>query len=329
MKPTLRDVAARAGVSFKTVSRVVNGESGVTPAKTRAVRDAIAELNYHPNRAARALRTGASDFIGVLVDSLSDPFFAKIVAVVERRALERRLDVLVASTGADAEWAATQVSRLCRRNPAGLIVTPIGQACVDALDERIPTVLIDRVDGGSAYDSVSVTDYQGAVAALEHLLDEGHSRIGFVGESLRFSTVRNRLRGYRETLHLRGVTVDEAWVDASSWRTADAAVATERLLRLDPPLTAVFASTPMAGEGALWAIRKTQRQVSLVVFGDFPLADLMVPPVTVVDQHPSGLAEAAMDLLFDRIDGSGGPPVQKVLPTRMIIRESGRMPEAH
>ena len=328
MSATIHDVAREAGVSIKTVSRVINGERNVAPATVQLVVEAIAALDYHPNQFARSLRSGASDTIGVVVDSLSDPFFATIISVAERRAMAEGMDILVASTGADATRAASQITRLVRRRVRGLLVTPYGRECASALPADTAAVLIDRRGGFEMFDSVTVPNEASAREAVEHLLAYGHRRVGFLGSSLGFETVEGRVQGYRSALAAAGLEVDERLIEAA-WGADAAEVAATRLLSIPDPPTAIFAATPMAGQGAFAAMRGTHHEaVALLVFGDFPMADLLTPAISVVDQDPAGQAEVAMDRLFARIAGDDGPPIHRVLPTCFIPRGSAEVSPA-
>jgi len=328
MSATIHDVARSAGVSIKTVSRVLNGESNVAAPTAALVHAAIAALDYHPNLAARSLRTGASDTIGVIVDSLSDPFFAKLISVFEDRATAHGMDILVASTGADEERARMQVTRMVRRNVNGLLIAPFGPS-LTALPEPgvVPTVLIDRHTEGSAYDEVIVDDEAAAYTAVSHLIAHGHQRIGFVGESLRFSTVHHRLLGYRRALDDNAVTLTPEYVHTACWDSDTATKLTKAMLKLDEPPTAIFASTPVTGVGVLSGMRAVGRpDVALVVFGDFPLSTVIEPAVTVVDQVPVDLANTAMDRLLARLGGDTSPPTSTVVATQFLIRGSGELP---
>lgn len=329
MQVTMRDVAARARVSVKTVSRVVNGERNVSARVAKAVTAAIEELDYQPNVAARMLRTGASDTIGVLADSLSDPFFSRLVQVFEDRSLAVGFDILVASSGGDPERARTQVRRLVQRNVSGLLVAPVVSEPGDdlALPPDLPTVLIDRRGGIRTFDAVLVQDREGTREAVEHLLDHGHRRIAFVGAIARFSTVQERLAGYRDALAAAGVAYDDRLVVLDCYTTAQAYQACRSLLAGDEPPTAVFASTPMVGEGVIAGFKaEAAKDTALIVFGDFPLAAALDPAITVVDQDPVGLAHAAMDRLLDHINGHDSYRADIVLPTQLIPRGSGELP---
>lgn len=327
--PTIYDVARVAGVSIKTVSRVLNGETNVRPTTADAVREAITALDYHPNPAARSLRSGVLDTIGVVVDALTDPYFAQLVSVAEERAVARGMDVLVAATGVDSHRARSQIQRLVRRGVGGLLVAPFGdvEAVWRSMPRDRPVILVDRTCGVSDLDVVRVEDEAGARGAVEHLIAHGHERIAFLGESLRFSTVHDRLVGYCTALEASGLPVDAEIVETSCWTEAEAQELMSRMLREGQPPTAVFAATPMIGHGVIRALTEaSRRDIALVVFGDFPFADLTDPPTTVVDQDPTGLAHAAMDRLLARLGGEELDPSEIVLPTRLVPRGSGELP---
>lgn len=325
---TIYDVAHAAGVSIKTVSRVINGAPNVRPGTAAAVQRAIDDLGYRPNAAARSLAAGRNDTIGVIVDRLQDPFFGQIVAVAEARALELGMDVLVASTGVEGHRATAHLARLVQRGVAGMLIAPFGDD--DPIWREIPrdrpVVLIDRRCGVQGLDVVRADDEQAAKAAVEHLITHGHKRIAFMGAPMRFSTVSDRLDGYLAALAAHGIPADPTIIET---QCADATDSTQLLRpRLDAaaPPTAVFSSTPMIAEGVVRALALAgRRDVAHVAFGDFPLADVTSPPTTVIDQCPETLAHAAMDRLLARISGTELAPEDIVLPTRLIPRGSGEL----
>ena len=188
-------------------------------------------------------------------------------------------------------------------------MTPVGMDCAAALPTDTAAVLIDRGGPGfEAWDSVTVPNEDGAYRAVQHLIAHGHREIGFLGSSFEFETVVARVNGYRRALAAADVVVNETWVDAA-WGTSAAEAAAARMLALDETPTAIFAATPMAGQGTISAMRAAGgTDIALLVFGDFPMADLLTPAITVIDQDPSGQAEVAMDRLFARIAGDDRPP---------------------
>lgn len=327
-RATVYDVARAAGVSIKTVSRVVNGSAQVTAETRDRVMSAVVELKYIPNPIARSLRTGSSDTIGVVVDSIADPFFASLVSVVEERALAQGVSVLIASTGRSVTREKGQVMRLLARNVGALLLAP------NVSDHRylleaapdIPVVLIDRHWELEGFDTVAVQDEAGGHAATRHLIEHGHRRIAFLGESPDLATIVDRYRGYQRALREAGLPPVPELVRADCSQPAAATVATEELLRLADPPTAIFSSNPRASLGTVSALHRTARlDVALVSFGDFDLADSLWPPVTVIDQDPAPLAEAAADRVLARMRGEDLEPQDIVLPVRLIERGSGEL----
>lgn len=326
--PTIYDVARESGFSIKTVSRVINGEPNVRRETVARVQAAIELLQYHPDPAARRLGGGKLPTVGVVVDSVNDPFFAEVIAVVEARAMSVGMDVLVASTSMDESRMRTQIQRLARRGVAGLVVAPFGEERTvrEALPHDVPVVVIDRKCGVTDKDVVRVTDEQGATDAVRHLVARGHRRIGFLGRTSAFTTLVDRYTGYEKALREAGIDIDPRLVETRAW-TADEAYpyALAMLATHDSP-TAVFAATPMMGLGVLRAQQRLHRQdVALVIFGDYPVAELMTPPTTVVDQRPIALADTAFDHLVRRIEHPDAEVLDTVLPTFLVPRGSGEL----
>lgn len=327
-RPTIYDVARESGYSIKTVSRVLNGEKNVRPETLARVKAAIDLLQYHPDPAAQRLGGGKLPTVGVVVDSVDDPFFAQVIAVIEARAMEVGMDVLVASTGMDEDRMKTQIQRLARRGVAGLVVAPFGDdaTVADALPHDVPVVVIDRQCGVTDKDVVRVTDEQGATDAVRHLVARGHRRIGFLGKTENFHTLAERYAGYEKALAEAGLEVDPRLVETRAWSADEAYPYALAMLATPDAPTAVFAASPMMGLGVLRAQQRLHRQdVALVIFGDYPVADLMTPPTTVVDQRPVALADTAFDHLVRRIEHPEAPVLDTVLPTLLVPRGSGEL----
>lgn len=326
--PTIYDVARESGYSIKTVSRVINGAPNVRAGTVRAVREAIERLKYHPNPAAQRLGGGKLPTIGLLVDSINDPFFGEVVAVVESRAMELGMDVLVAATGMDQARMRTQIRRLVRRGVAGLVVAPFGDPheAREALPNDVPVAVIDRKCGIEDKDVVRATDEQGALEAVRHLIARGHERIGFLGKTATFSTLQDRFTGYEKALREAGIDVDPQLVETRAWSSEEAYPYALAMLATAEAPSAVFAATPMMGVAVLRAQQRLHRQdIALVVFGDFPMAELMIPPTTVVDQRPSTLAENAFNHLVRRIEHPDAEAIETVVPTILVPRGSGEL----
>jgi len=323
-RPTVYDVARLAGVSIKTVSRVVNHSPGVSAETRRLVADAIEELGYVVNAAARSLVTGRSTTIGVIVDSIADPFFASLVSVVEVDAMAAGFSTQIASTWRDPVREREQVLRMTRENVRGLLLAPTTgrHDYLGAALGAIPAVLVDRGWPGSGLDTVGVDDRTATRQATEQLLARGHRRIAFVGEEPEgdqpeLPTIANRRQGYRDAMRAAG----EGEITAGKTAVAG-------LLARPASPTAIFSSSARTSVAVVRALHRAGRtDVALISFGDFELSDTLRPAVTVVDHDPARIAAAAVDRVLARIRGDpGGEAVEIVLPTTLVQRGSGELP---
>lgn len=223
-RPGITDVAARAGVSIKTVSRVVNDEAAVRPETRERVLAAVEELGYVPSTAARSLKSGTGRAVGVVIDSLADPFFAAIAAAIEQRAVAEGLTILVASSERDEERERDLLlSFLGGHKVMGVIFAPMASdyPYLDAFRGSAPLVAIDRAVTG--IDSVVIDDEGAARQAAEYLVGLGHRRIAFIDNDPRFLTVRRRVIGYRPCSASRASPTTP-----DSWSTASTACSTTR-----------------------------------------------------------------------------------------------------
>ena len=322
---TMRDVAARAGVSAKTVSRVFNQDPHVSDTTRQRVSAALDELNYVPNAIPTTLRNGRAPVIGVAVPDIVDPFFAQLARAAEQHAARRGMSVIIASLGT-AEREPEVVQAMLRQALTGLIIAPIGDDhdYLRAWVDRIPVVFADRPPVGVGADLFVADDRRGAHLATTHLADHGHTRIAFLGDTLALSTTQDRLAGYRRAIDDAGLTLDERLIVLGATDRAGAAGAVATLYRLDDRPTALFCTNARAAVGLVPALRS--RAMAVTTFGDFPLADLLQPSLTVIDQHPSRMGELAAQRISDRLHQPRGRwPRRTVVPVELVERESCRV----
>lgn len=332
-RPTMRDVAARAGVSLKTVSRVVNAESGVSPALVERVQRAVAELDFRPNVGASSLRRadGKTATVGLLVEDVANPYSSALQRAVEDVAMPRGVVVFSASLDEDPERERELARAFAARRADGLILVPASddQSYLEA-EVRAGTavVCVDHACHGVDVDSVVATNRSGSAEGVRHLLAGGHRRIAFLGDRQSIWTAHERYRGYVDALSGAGLDVDPSIVvhDLTDTGVADGAVST-LLTRPNPP-TALFTAQNLVTIGALRAMRRlgVEHRVALVGFDDFPLADLVRPGVTVVAQDPTAIGKLAASVLFSRLAGDASPTAVHVVPTTLIRRGSGEIP---
>ncbi|OZF45448.1 LacI family DNA-binding transcriptional regulator [Rhodococcus sp. 14-1411-2a] len=305
---TMQDVAALAGVSAKTVSRVYNNDPHVDPETRARVTDALNSLNYVPNTMATSFRNGQAAAIGVAVPDIDDPFFSSIARAIEERAREDDMAVLVTSLGHDGDQEQALVESLLRRQLSGLIIAPTGSdhGYLERWIDKTPTVFVDRAPDGLKADSFVDDDHGGAVLATDHLLRLGHTRIAVIGDSANIPTSRNRLEGYRESLQTEGIEFDESLVALGVMGRDDARNALTALTALDDPPTALFLSNARVAMSCVPVLQQMELlHLAFVGFGDFPLADAVWPPVTVIDQNPARLGRLAIERLLGRIENPG------------------------
>jgi DNA-binding LacI/PurR family transcriptional regulator len=330
-RPTMRDVARAAGVSPMTVSRVVSGEASVMPETAAKVERAIRRLGYQRNEAARRLRRKGqpTQTIGLLVDDLANPFFAALAAAVEDAARQHNYVVLIGSSNDSLRREREVVAAFCARQVDGLIVVPVAgnhRFLAEELARGTKVVCVDRPADGLAVDKVLVDNRTGARGAVRHLLDQGHRRIGYLGDREDIWTIQERYAGFHDAFTDIGTEPDPRLVRHGPRSRGAAAELASSLLSLADPPTALFTTTDLITMGAIDALQGEADRVALIGFDEFALADKVSPPVTVVAQDPIALGATAAQLLFSRIAGDTSPPREVILLTRLVIRGSGEIP---
>ena len=322
-RPTMPDVARLAGVSLKTVSRVVNGAPHVRPETEERVRAAVASLGFRPNQIASSLRSGqTSASIGLVIEDLANPFYSTIARAVEAVAAPRFM-VVAASSEENPEREVELVASLCTRRVDGLLIVPAGgdhRYLASELEMGTPMVFLDRPPVGVKVDAVVLDNRRGATNAAAHLAERGHTRIALVADSTSIYTMNERLRGYRAGLRGAGLPDDPSLIRLDCHRPAEAEAATDDLLDAPRPPTAIFAANNRSTMGVLRSVWRRGADVEVVGFDDFELADLMPVPFTVVAHDPAAMGRTAAELLLRRIDGEEGAAERIVLPTTLVAR---------
>jgi LacI family transcriptional regulator len=333
-RPTLRDVAERAGVSAMTVSRVLRGDVRVLPATRERVEAAVAELDYRPNEMARSLRLGrGSGLVGLVVTNLANPFYSRLALGVDAVLRQHGFKAVIGNTGQDPGTERDLVADLVARRVDGIIAVPAGadqRHLATAAAEGVPVVLASRPPSGFEADCVLVDDFGGAREATGRLLDRGHRRIGFLGSPPAVYTGTERLRGYGAALEEAGAAVDERYVRQGQQQTGEAARAAAELLALDPPPTALFCSNNRNTIGAFRAVTAAGTGTALAGFDDFELADALGLPLTLVDYDIDALGQEAGQLLVGRMRERGeqradGPrPARRTVVPTTLVEYGGR-----
>ncbi|MBR7744927.1 LacI family DNA-binding transcriptional regulator [Phycicoccus sp. BSK3Z-2] len=332
-RATMRDVATLAGVSLKTVSRVVNDERGVSPEVRQRVSAAVVTLGYRPNHAASTLRRrGArTGLVGALLQDLSNSFSGALLRAIEDVARENRTAVLTASIDEEVDRERDLVRDLLGRQVDGLVLMPTGRDHAylgEELRAGPPVVFVDRPPRGLEADAVTVDNVLGARRGTEHLLAQGHRRVAGLFHLPGVLTAQDRVTGFTAAHADRGMQPDPRLVVTGVPSSVEAARVVGEMLALDDPPTAIFAGRNNLSTGAIRALaeRGVQHRVALVGFDDYPLADLVDPPLTVVKQNVPRIGRAVGELLFARVAGDPSPPRHLVVEPTLVPRGSGEIP---
>ena len=328
-RPTLAVVAQAAGVSLKTASRVLNGEPNVATATRERVQDAASSLGFRRNAVAADLaRGGFSRLVGFITGDLANEFYSALASGIERELREHGLQLLTASSDEDPERERSLTGELLERRVGALIVTPAGadqSVLRGEIAAGMPVVVVDRPAEGMDVDTVVIDNRGGVRAAARHLLAHGHRRIAFVGDAPHLWTYQERSDEFLTVMRDAGVPDAERWVRSGAHDVAAAHDLVADLLTGPEPPTAVLAANNRATVGTLQALRGTGRELAVVGFDDFELADLL--GITVVSYDAVEMGRRAAELAVARSADADRLVEPVVLPPRVVTRGSGeRLP---
>ncbi|SEP74858.1 LacI family DNA-binding transcriptional regulator [Microlunatus flavus] len=332
---TVQDVAAEAGVSPMTVSRVLSGAQHVRPELRERVEAAVLHLGYHRDENARSLRRRRSGLIGVTITNIANPYYAGLQRGIEEVAARHERRILVGNSNEDPVRERQLVGDFVGRRVEGLVVVPSGQGPATHLQPKalggVPLVLASRAVEGVDADTVLIDDVRGAYEAATLLLREGHTRIAFLGNRVSVFTGQRRFAGFRQAHEEAGVPVVGELVRQGQQDVDSAREAMTELLALDDPPTAVFTANNRNTLGAIRAIAVAERdrsgaggrrQTRVVGFDSFELADLSPVALSLVDHDAEELGRQAAEMLFERLEAAGEDEQQAPrlveLPVRLV-----------
>jgi DNA-binding LacI/PurR family transcriptional regulator len=329
---TLKDVAALAGVSVKTVSNVVNGYTFVKPENQRRVEEALAATGYRPNVGARNLRRGRTGFIALVVPELSIPYFAELAGSVITAAQGRDWSVLIEQTQGLRDRERATLATLGSHMVDGAIISPEALETEDftAAAPGIPMVLLGEHALDVPIDHVGIDNVRAAHLAVRHLVEIGRRRIAVIGQNPNRGTAALRLAGYREALGEAGMAVAaELIAPAARYHQRDGAQAMAALLALPDPPDAVFCFNDMLAVGALRAVAdhgyRVPQDIAIAGFDNSEQSAYSVPSLTTIAPDKIALAQSAVDLVHTRAgDRDGFTPQDVQIPFSLEIRESTR-----
>jgi DNA-binding LacI/PurR family transcriptional regulator len=324
-----------AGVSIATVSRVVNGISTVAPELAERVWSVIREVGYVPNTQARALVSGRSHMLGLVVSEITNPFFPELVQEFENLAVAQGYEVLIGSTNYEPARTESLIRRMLQRNVDGVAVMTFGieEELVQKLVEReFPLVFVDAGPDLPNIRVLKVNYGEGIRQAVQHLAALGHRSIAFISGPLRLRSALARRDAFLRSMSELGLTVPADQIVEGNHTMEGGIAAMERLIGLHALPTAVLCSNDMTAIGALHALYRTThnvpQDVSVVGFDDIHLAQFMLPPLTTVQMSCQDLAAAAVEALRAGIEKDHPKAAKTEWPisTRLVVRQTSAFP---
>ena len=330
----IRDVASRAGVSIATVSRTINNVPTVSPALAERVREAIRELNYYPNRQARALVSGKSRLLGLLVSDITNPFFPELIKRFEEAAVRRGYELLIGSTNYDSELKHC-LRRLIERHVDGVAVMTFGveDPVLEELSGRnIPMVFMDVAEEEFNHDALMVDYTHGMREAVRHLVALGHLEIGFISGPLTQHSAELRRAAFLRSMEECACPAGEQYIVQGDHQLEGGMLGIAALLRKARPPTAVLCSNDMTAIGALRTLLnrgfRVPDDMSVVGFDDIHLANFVNPPLTTVSMSRTEIAQKAISALLQRIEAipESPPPLSQSVSTALVVRDTTAPP---
>ncbi len=327
---TIVDVARRAGVSKSTVSLVLSASSLVAEDTKVRVNEAMQALGYVYHRGAASLRSASSDFVGMIMGDLTNPFFAELTAGIEAALYQRGFTPILANTNEDPERQLHVLRAMREHSVAGIILSPARGTDTWALAQQwpahIPAVITMRRLIGSSLPYIGPDNQKGAKVAVEHLLKLGHRRIGFAGGERTITTQLERVAGWREALNAAGIAADDALIfEAPPTREGGHAAINRALDEAQPP-TAFLCYNDIVAMGATRALAlrglRVGRDVGVVGFDDIVAAEHNTPPLTTISANTSEMGARCAESLLGLMRHEDASGLSFSGESRLIVRES-------
>lgn len=334
-KPILMDirtVAERANVSIATVSRTINHVPTVNAKMAKRVWEAIRELNYFPNSQARALVSGRTRLLGLIVSEITNPFFPELIQGFEDIAVENGYEILVSSTNYDPRRMNLCIRRMLERKAEGVAVMTFGieEPLLEQLAERnIPMVFVDQGPDRPGISLLKVDYHHGIRQGVQHLAALGHRNIAFISGPMRLHSAQSRLAAFSKSLTECGIAINQDWIVEGDHTLEGGIVAAEKLLGNTKLPSAVICSNDMTAIGVLHKIYRAGLRVpddlSIIGFDDIHMARVTIPPLTSIQMSRTELARAAVNALRAHVENTTTHREYKI-DTKLVVRESTGYP---
>jgi LacI family transcriptional regulator len=331
MSVSVKDVAARAGVSVGTVSNVMNWPDKVSSATVERVQRAIDELGFVRNDAARQLRAGRSHAIGLVILDIGNPFFTDLARGAEDRASKAGLSIILGNSDERAERESSYLDLFEEQRMHGVLISPFGDitARLRRLRERgIPAVLVDRTSADASFSSVSVDDVAGGLLAVDHLIASGRRRIAFVGGPSEIRQVSDRLEGARSAVSAHPEVTLEV-IETRALSVIEGRAAGNAILARPPAdrPDAVFAANDLIAMGVLQALNMqgalhVPRDIALIGYDDIDFASAAVVPLSSIRQPSAMIGATAVEILLEEAADASLAPRRIVFQPELVVRES-------
>ena len=332
-RPTIFDVARVAGVSYSTVSRVVNGHAYVRESTRQRVQAAMVELGYVAHVTARALASGRTQAVGLLAQEIDNPFFSVVIKGIDQEVSVAGYDLLLCTTHSRREKEAEYVARLSHGMVDGLLIvlpTLLPEYVAQLRAQRYPFVLIDHDSEAPGCNVINAANRAGTRAGITYLVELGHRRIGFISGRPDVGATHERFAGYQDALLEAGLPLDDGIVVEGDFLEARGHAAAAELLSLGKPPTAIFASSDVAALGVLAAARdaglQVPRDLSVLGFDDIVEASYLGAALSTVRQPLREMGRMAVQRLMSLLADPLQPAVRTVMDTELVIRQTTAQP---
>lgn len=327
---TIRDVAAKAGVSHQTVSRVINNSEEVTSGTRIRVEDAIKELGYRPNVIARSMAKGHTHTLGCITPNLTNYIFSSMIESAQAEARRQGFFILTGSAPTENEVQPLLDEMLNRRVDGLLILNPRDdnryQHLLPLIQGGMPVVYLKNSPKGELVSSVCSDDHGGSYQATQYLIELGHTSIATITGPKNEECTQDRFEGYRQKLLESGLNLEEDLIAMGDWTAASGGQAIRQFLASEVPYTAVFAQNDQMAVGAIRALRdaglRVPQDISIIGYDDIPLASYIDPPLTTVHQPMDDFGRHGAQLLIDAVQNPEHEPKHVRLDTQIIKRKS-------
>ena len=332
LKLTMDDVARAAQVSKQTVSAVINNKSGISEKTRVRIRKIIARLDYQPNMLASSLRGQSSFTVGVLIPSITNPFYPEFVRGIEDEAQRHGYSLFLCNSDENPDKEVKYLQLLRRHRVAGLIAATIQvrpawtEALKNLAAQRVPVVVLGTPRPSEKVVQITVDDVEGFVKATSHLLDLGHDRIGMIMPPADPNGESPRVTGFLKAHKLREIEVPSELLVPGGWHVQDGQNGAARLMELPVPPTAIVAPNDMAAIGAITKLKELNRRVpedvAVVGYDNIAIAEWYDPALTTVDQPHYQMGQRAMEAMLKRLEKPGDPAEAPKFETTLVIRRS-------